>query len=122
MVMKKDDNLPVKHGEILPPARTIGIRVGGDIYLPALPIDPTHARAIGGCADEHTKALISIDRYFAINAALNAPRVIACNPAAEMAAEAEQRRDQEHQRELAELRRQREVVDERTKLLLAEQR
>lgn len=115
-------NLPTVNGEVLPPIRNVGIRVGDRVYMPALPVDENHARALQGCIDAHTGALIALDRFYATAAAFATPRAIAWQPAAELAAQAEQERELLHQRTLAEIRREQEVVEAETKVLQAKHR
>lgn len=107
----------IKRGEIIPPTRNVGIRVGDQVYVPSLPIDPSHAAALAGCFDAHTQALINMDRFFATAAAFTARRTVLCQPEAERAAQMEEAREFEHQRVLAEKRREKELLEASMKLL-----
>lgn len=102
--------------------RTIGIQVGGTIYMPALPADANDAAALRGAVNAHVGAVIAMDRFYAAAAAFAAPRVVISNPGAEIEAQREEEKELKHQRLLAEKRRERELIDADVEIMDAEHR
>jgi hypothetical protein len=106
--------VPVKYGEILPPAhREVGVRIGNQVYLPALPMDASMVHAQNGYLQAHNLAVSLLDQYHALREQYAANRSVIYRPAADVAAQAEEEEELKHQRELAKLRREREREEHR---------
>ena len=100
----------VKYGEILPPAsREVGVRIGSQVYVPALPDDAATVHAQNRYLRAHTLAVSLIDQYHALREQYAANRSVVWHPSAHIEAREEEEAELKHQRMLARLRREREV-------------
>jgi hypothetical protein len=105
--MPKDKTL---HGEILPPAkREVGLRIGDQVFMPALPPTADGAAALNGYLRAHNMAVSLLDQYFVCREQYRANRNVIYRPTADVAAQEEEESELKHQRELASIRREREI-------------
>src|SRR4051812_11428466 len=88
--------------------RTVGATVGGEVYVPAVPRDASTAAKVSGYISESSRAVAAMDHLYSTLAAYQAHRTVVCDHAAEAHVKEESRRELQHQRLLAELRRERE--------------
>jgi len=111
-------------GTTLPalPSRAVGIRVGNQVYMPALPPDGATAEALRGNLNAHLGAVAVLDRIYAGAAALAAVRTVVYDPNAEREAREENRAEVRHEREIAKRRRMQEILDAELAVLEAQHR
>jgi len=101
---------PIKYGEILPPPnREVGLRLGNQVYMPALPHTADGVAASNGYLQAHNRALSLLDQYFVLREQYRANRSVIYRPSADIAAQEEEELELKHQRELASARREREI-------------
>lgn len=119
--MAKNGKPPIRHGEVLPPARReVGVRIGNQIFVPVLPDETGMANAQNGYLKAHLQAVGLMDQYFALREQYAANRSVAWRPATDIAAEHEEEAELKHRRKLAKLRREREVHEHALAVLEAE--
>jgi hypothetical protein len=100
------DELPVPA-----PARTVGIRVGNQVYAPVLADDAYTAAAQTGMLNAQATAVIAMDRYYALAAAFAARRTVIWRPTDELEAARREQAELDHQDALAEKRREKEMYE-----------
>jgi hypothetical protein len=111
----------VKHGEILPPVRReVGVRLGDNVFVPALPTDGHHMRAVNGYFSDHMVGVSLIDQYFALRAQYAASRHVIWRPSVDVAAQEEEEAELKHQRKLSKLRRERELHEQKLAAMQAQ--
>jgi hypothetical protein len=111
-------------GETLPTlsSRAVGVRVGDQVYMPALPADGDTAAAMRGNLKAHLNVVGLLDHIYAGAEALAAGRTVVYDPAAEREAREENRAEVLHAREIAKKRRQREIHEAELEVLQAQHR
>lgn len=115
-------NPDIKYGEVLPPERReVGIKIGRDVYMPAMPPDARTMHAYNGYLEAHIRAVSLIDYYHALREQYAANRAVVWRPSADVAAQEEEEEELTHLRQRAKLRRQREVLEDELAVLKAKQ-
>lgn len=103
----------VKYGEVLPPLhREVGIKIGSQVYVPAMPSDPATAAAQNRYLGAFLRAVSLIDQYHALREQYAANRSVIWCLSADVAAREEEEVELKHQRKRAELRREREIYED----------
>jgi hypothetical protein len=103
----------IKYGEILPPPRReVGVKIGGQVYVPAVPFDAGTMNAYNRYLDAHIRAVSLIDQYHVLREQYAANRAVVWRPSADVAAQEEEETELKHQRERAKRRRERELIED----------
>jgi len=110
-------NLPAKRSDQA--VRPIGVRIGTNIYAPALPLNASDARVLASVIDAHSHVVAAFDRYHRLAEAHQLPRVALWDPVADEEAQQDELNQQQHQRELAKKRRDRELLEAELETLKA---
>jgi hypothetical protein len=108
-------NLPVAQS-----SRAVGVRVGGQVYMPALPANGRIAEALKENLNAHYGVVVLLDHIYAAASALASARVVVHDPVAEREAEMEEREKVRHDRAMAQCRRERELHEARLEVLRAQ--
>ena len=103
-------------------SRVVGVRVGTQVYMPALPADGDTAAALRGNLNAHLKVVSLLDHIYAGAEALAAGRTVIYDSVAEGEAREESRAEVLHAREIAKNRRQKEIHEAALAVLEAQHR
>lgn len=103
-------------------SRAVGIRVGSEVYMPALPADGDTAAALRGSLNAHLRVVTLLDHIYAGAEALAAGRTVIHDAVAEREARAENRAEVLHAREIAHSRRKKEFHEAELEALEAQHR
>jgi hypothetical protein len=114
-------NQPGQALSIVPP-RAVGVLIGNQVYMPALPADGETAAALRGNLNAHLKVVSLLDHIYAGAEALAAGRMVVYDTVAEREAREEGRAEILHAREIAKGRRQREIHEVELEVLQAQHR
>lgn len=102
-------------------SRVVGIRIGNEVYAPALPSNGDTAAALARSLHAHHGAIVEMDRLHAGAAAFEARRYVAYDPTAERDAREEADKQLKHDREIAELRRRKATAEAKIEATKVEQ-
>jgi hypothetical protein len=92
-------------------ARSVAVRVGNQVYTPALPVNPSDALEVAKVLGAHGVAVAAMDNFHAAAAAFQAHRSVIWNEAADVEAQRDAQDEMQHQRALARKRRDRELLE-----------
>ena len=104
------------------PPRAVGVRIGEQVFVPALPATAAIAAETRMSLLAHYGAVTLMDETYAASAALGAGRTVLYDPVADREAREEERLESRHRRTVAELRRDRERLEAELEVLRAHHR
>jgi hypothetical protein len=100
-------NLPTEQS-----ARTAARQIGNQVFTPALPLNPADAMEVARVLGAHWVAVAAMDNISAAAVAFQARRNVIYDEAADVEAQHEAERELRHQRQLAEKRRERQLLQD----------